>query len=1358
MPAFRSWRVCVLGAAGIALLAPRARGDPDGVARGLDPGRALTQLRLDTWSMDHGLPNATVNSVLRTRDGYVWLATYDGLARFDGTRFKVFTKEHGLGSNGVRALCEDREGTLWAGTNGGGLVKISRGRLTRMTMRDGLPSDFVRALHADDRDGSIWIGTNGGGLTRYHRGRFESFAPAQSGGTVVSIARTPEGAIWVAAQAEGVKRRAPDGSWTSYGVAEGVPPGLVTTLLARQDGTVWGGSSGGIFNLSARGAVALQASLDPLRSVAVSALLEDDYGSLWVGTSGLGLARYARGEVAFVPTRSGLGDIVFSLHLDRENGLWIGTNGAGFSRLQSGTFTPYTTAEGLSRDFTYTAFEDRAGNLWVGTASGLDRLRGDRFVPEALPLRRRTGVRSIAEDRDGNLWVGTYGEGLWVRRSGRWRNVGAREGLASENVRTLLVGRDGRLWVATLSGLSVLENGAWRTIRPRDGLPTASLMALAEDRDGSLWIGTDGGGLAVLRDGRFRRFTSRDGLAGDVVLSLAADGAGALWIGTNDGLSRLRGERFATLKRDSGLPSDSVPQIVFDETGDVWLGTSRGVARLPREIAGREDLFHEPLTDLETFDSRDGMKSSQCTAPGQPAGLRTRDGRLWFPTTVGIAVVDPKKIVRDVHPPPVVIEEATIGGSPVSVDRGIDVPPGRERLEIRYAVLSFTEARASTRFMLEGLDERWVLDAGDRRQAGYTGIPPGHYSFRVSSRARNGPWGPPVSVSVEAKPRFYETPAFLGAVAISLLGAVWVGLRFRVRNLVTRERRLAALVDARTRDLEEQTRRAMEARAESEQLHFARDQAEDELRRQGAYLASLHETALAVMDRLETAPLLRALVERARGLLGDPDGFVYLETPDRSRLSCEVWVGRRPKDQFAEPNEGAVGRAWQTGAPVAVDAYDVWDGRSSQVAPGLFGPMMAVPLRFAGSVRGALGVGRAPGSPAFAADEMRLLASFAQVASIALDNARLFGEARAEVRERTRAQAALQESEQRFRQLAEHIDVAFFIRGVEPRTILYISPGYERIWQRPAPATIESLLESVHPDDREKLAGAIRREADAGYDVEYRIVRPDGSIRWIRSRTFPVRDGGGRTIRMAGIAEDVTDVKAVERLRGDLTHTLVHDLRNPLGSVLASLEILESSPHHGGSEKDARALSAGRRAALKLQSMVNALLEVNRLEDRSVPLDLLPTSLRSLVSEVLEVQAPLAASRSVVLRNDVPDDLPKAKADEPHLSRVVQNLVGNAIKFTPPGGEVRVHARHDPETPDLLRVEVEDTGDGVPDEIRDRIFEKFVTGRQAGRGMGLGLAFCRLAVEAHGGRIRVENRPGGGARFVFTVPHEGPVA
>lgn len=794
---------------------------------GLDPAKALSQYSLETWTIEQGLPNNTVNAIAQTADGYLWLATYEGLARFDGVRFTVFhsANTEALASNSIRSLAAAADGSLWIGTHGGGLVRLHGGRFTRFTARDGLPGEMVLALHADG-EGAVWIGTTGG-LARHDAGGLRAIGPYRD--SISALRRDREGFLWVATHGAGLRRLSPQGRWDTYGARQGLPTDVVSSLWEDEAGTLWLGTVGGGLARREGDWFVSHGDSEGLPGSVVWSVIGDPRGALWMATAGAGLVRLHAGRFSALAAPDGLpGTVLYSLFHDREGSLWVGTNGSGLIRLRDGPFTAFTTREGLSHDFVYAIREDLQGRLWAGTSDGLNRLEDGRWRPEtSCGGRLHNVVRSLGVDAAGALWAGTYGSGVCRLQGGRWTTWTRGDGLAHDSVRAVLPAADGSVWAGTVGGLSRLQDGAWRTYTVSHGLPVDSIIALLEDADDALWIGTDGGGLARFEDGRFERFGAEHGLPSNVVLALYRDDRGELWAGTNAGLALWRNGRFDTFGARDGLPSDAVYQVLDDGRGGFWLGTGRGIARVERAaLLGRTATGASPLK-VEVFDKADGLKSAQCTAPAQPAGWRARDGRLWFATTRGLAVVDPDDRRRGHAAPPVVIEEVMVDERVFPAVETLRLPPGTQRLAFQYTALELgTPQRVRFRYRLEGLDHDWV-DAGDRRVAYYTHLPPGPYRFHVVAASADGAWSEAgSSLAVDLRPHFHQTWGFLVVCAAAALGLA-VGLhRVRIRRLQARERELRRLVEERTRGVVEAKERAEEAKREAERQRRIAEEAD----------------------------------------------------------------------------------------------------------------------------------------------------------------------------------------------------------------------------------------------------------------------------------------------------------------------------------------------------------------------------------------------------------------------------------------------------------------------------------------------------------------------------------------------------
>ncbi len=805
-----AWAIALLG-----LAAPLLAQAPSG----LDPERALTQYSLDGWSTDEGLPQNTVNALVQGRDGYLWIGTYDGLARFDGFRFTVFHRRNtaGLKDNGVRALVEDKEGALWIGTNGGGVSRYKDGRFEHLQTGRSGPDDMVWALCPDSESG-VWAGTNGGTLFRLRGEAFEARFTNPGREPINEILQDRRGAIWIATQGAGLRRLDPDGSVTTYTTEEGLPGAYVRTLLEDREGRLWIGTAGAGVARFDGGSFRSWTRRDNLPDDFVSDILEDRRGTLWLATR-RGLARFRNGTFDVLDKQRGLQDnTLYALYEGQDGTLWIGTQGAGALRLRDGSFAVYSTREGLADEFVSPIVEDASGVLWVGTPAGLSRFSHGRWTT----LTTRDGlcydvIRSLWAGPTGELWIGTYGGGVCRLAGGRFSRLTTRDGLVSDSVRAVLGTRDGSLWFGTVGGLSRFHEGRWQSYTAEQGLPSASVISLAEDREGRLLVGTDGGGVAYVEAGRvMRTVTRRDGLPSDVILALYLDADDVLWVGTNGGLGRVSADGVASYTSQHGLPTDSTSQILDDRAGNLWVGTSRGVSRLSKkelaEVAARGGSLH-PLN----LDRADGLKSNQCTAPALPAGYRSRDGRLWFATTRGVAVVDPARLRAAAAPPAAIVESLSAGDVEHEARNGLRLGPDLARLVVRYTGASLlSPERVRFRYRLEGYDEAWV-DAGAARSAVYTGLRPGDYRFVVEALMESGARSPnPASVAFAVVPRFSQTPWFYASAGGLVALVAFSAYRLRTAQLRGRERELAALVEEHTRGLQHEKERAERARQDAE--------------------------------------------------------------------------------------------------------------------------------------------------------------------------------------------------------------------------------------------------------------------------------------------------------------------------------------------------------------------------------------------------------------------------------------------------------------------------------------------------------------------------------------------------------------
>lgn len=755
-------------------------------AAALDPERAPHQYRLDVWQPENGLPQGSVIALAQTADGYLWLGGYEGLARFDGVSFTVYdrTNTPALGDNNIFDLVEAADGSLWIATDGGGVTRFKDGRFTTWTSADGLAHDRVIVLAAG-RDGDVWAGTDGG-LSHLRESAITSFTRRDGlpDDSVVALAVDGVGDLWIGT-AKGLGRLR-DGRITA---GDGFPEGRITALGSDRGGHLWVATGGGALARLEDGRFVPRPATG-LPAVDVSKIVEDRDGNLWLGTYRAGLVRLREDRASVLGLEDGLtSDLVWALTEDREGSLWLGTEGGGLLRLKDTPLLTLTVRDALPFDRMSVVLEDRDGRLWLGTdGGGLLALASGGKLAAVFTTREglaSNAVTSLHQRRDGSLWVGTL-RGMSRLAAGRLTTVAA---VPEARIDAILEDRRGTLWIgAAGEGLLRLEGATVTTLAARDGLP-GRVRALTEDRRGTLWIGTDSG-LARMEDGEIGAVV----LADAFVRAIYEDPAGTLWIGTRgSGLARLADGALTVVTSRDGLFNDVIYQIL-DDGRDLWMSCNKGVFRVGKAEVEALARGEVAAVSSRSYGTADGLKSLEAAGGSQPAGWKTRDGRLWFPTVKGLVLIDPEDLATNRLPPPVHVERLVAGDVAADrheLDEPVTLPPGRGELELHYTALSFLDPdKVRFKFRLEGYDGDWI-DAGTRRSAYYTNLSPGSYRFRVIASNDDGVWNETGdAVELYLRPAFYQTWTFYVACALAAAFGIRGLHGLRLRRLVRRNEEL----------------------------------------------------------------------------------------------------------------------------------------------------------------------------------------------------------------------------------------------------------------------------------------------------------------------------------------------------------------------------------------------------------------------------------------------------------------------------------------------------------------------------------------------------------------------------------------
>ncbi|MEP7336849.1 MAG: two-component regulator propeller domain-containing protein [Acidobacteriota bacterium] len=736
------------------------------------------QYRFDNWTTEQGLPQNSVLAVTQTRDGYLWLATYNGLARFDGVRFTVFDKNNTntFKTSRFPDLFADAMGALWLSVEDGGVIRYQNGVFTPLTTEQGLPSNSVLNVQSFRDEGTL-ISTSGGAVW-WRNGRivpYEWNIPDME--MKVYLGRS--GIHW-STDKNGLHRRDPNGRITDYSLPADPKYLINSRLLETRSGELWVAlPRHGVFKLKDGVMTDYTQRLNLGSPATIMGMLEDVDGSVWFATLNSGLIHLsgdaAETLITYTAAAGGLSsNAIRGLYRDREGTLWIGTDGGGLNRMTRQFFSGYSEAEGLAGNVAHAVLADRAGNVWVGTHNGLSRitngeitnfLRGD--AAGSLPLR---GLQALYEDRAGRLWLGGF-DGLCSFKDGVFSPA-----LRDLNVWAIHEDQQGNLWVGTHFGLVRFKDGVrTNTYTTKDGLPKDTIRAIHEDRQGALWLGTEGG-LVKYQNGRFTVFTTRDGLVNDRVWSIHEDKDGVFWLGTFDGgLSRFKEGRFTNYTTAKGLYNNGVFQILEDGRGNLWMSCYRGLYRVSKQ---QLDAFADGKISAITstaFSKADGMLSSDCNGGRQPSGVKTSDGKLWFTTLRGVAVVNPDEITNNLLLPPVLIESATLDRASVSITAGLRIAPGQSNLEIVYTALSFIKAdQVRFKYQLVGQDPDWI-EAGTRRTANYSYLRPGQYTFKVIAANSDSVWNNQgAQLQIVVLPAFYQTWWFRLLMLLAVAGSVWL--------------------------------------------------------------------------------------------------------------------------------------------------------------------------------------------------------------------------------------------------------------------------------------------------------------------------------------------------------------------------------------------------------------------------------------------------------------------------------------------------------------------------------------------------------------------------------------------------------
>jgi ligand-binding sensor domain-containing protein/AraC-like DNA-binding protein len=786
----------------------------------LDPDQRLDKYLLDQWGTPEGLPSNTISSIVRTPDGFLWLATSNGLVRFDGIKFSniAFSNKKEISPLGYTEpinLLVNREGDLWIGSTTG-LTRFRNRRFKTFTTADGLSGDRIRCITVDMND-NLWISFMTGYVDCFSRENFTHFNPSNGleGDKINAIVEDHSGNLLFASREKGIFSFRDD-RFSRYPI-NGLDDRYIITMYLDHNEDLWIGTNKGLLQVSEKGTARYGGS-HGLSHDYITVITEDSEYNLWIGTL-RGLNRLKRKDDGIAAFESMLDQaVIFCIFEDREKSLWIGTDNSGLKRLKDSKFTSFAIDQTLPEETIISIFRDRKGDTWLGSLGGkLFHFKKSRLIETfAPPGLAGTGISAIAEDSKANLWLGTMGKGIFQKRDKTFVPVTLSQELTGSMVISIFKDSRDNLWFCTFTGLIIIRDPGSdiETFTAREGLSGKAAHNVCEDKSGNIWIAADKG-ITFLTGGKTAKQYIKYYLEDVPAVFIYEDpsppkGEGQVsWISTIDaGLKRLNpgdGTIFSyTVER--GMITNSIYQF-FEEQGNFWIMSNNGILRVSKNKLNLLAKGRGGKIDCISFGTEDGMRSSEFhNRLSRHSAVQTKEGELWFVTKKGISIVNPGRIRINKEPPPVVIETALFDDISFNLPRDNETYrfKGINRVEFRFTAPSFLSPgkikfkyqlvlqRGSnapqnlTRRVIKsfcggpggGFLEKSPLAAGGKeRIACFQGLVPGIYTFSVTACNAEGIWNPKGAfITFTLEPLFYQTTGFKITILILFVLLVTVAI------------------------------------------------------------------------------------------------------------------------------------------------------------------------------------------------------------------------------------------------------------------------------------------------------------------------------------------------------------------------------------------------------------------------------------------------------------------------------------------------------------------------------------------------------------------------------------------------------
>ncbi len=759
----------------------------------------LADYVIEVWSAEEGLPSNNLRHVAKDKDGFLWISTFNGLVRFDGNKFKNFDTENVpvLFSSAFYSVLPLPNGNMYIGTQSSGLILYKNEKFIPIPNSENLPKSIQTSFM--DTSGRLWIGTRNAGVYYLEDNKVTRFSiPNLDNQSIKSFTEDTESNIWVASEGKGVAKISKD-TIIVFSEKEGLSSSIVNSVLYH-DGKIYAGTEGGLSIYQNNTWI----SDERFDKIKINYIASDANSNLWFAAD-VGLARLAHSnKFEYISESDGLPSRqISSIAFDDENNIWITTKRGGLGQLKLSNFKNITPVDGLSYRGVNVVEEGLDGNFYVGSDNGdIDVIKEGSI--KKLPMQKNfksISIKDIFADDDGTLWIATY-DGVIKKNGSKEQYFGVEEGMASLKTRRILKDSKGIIWVASRNGglNKILPDNTVESITVKDGLGSDFAFSVDETPDGRIVIGTANGGLNIIHSNEKIEILRTDSLiTGLSIFNVYIESNERFWLATNVGLYCYQNQKFTLINKKNGLPVETIFDINEDKLGNLWASSILGLVRISKNDA---IAYVNGETGISTslLNNSDGMVSRECT--GATRTLQAKNGSLWIPTIKGITILDPQKLIINSKGPSVFIEDVIVDDEKVEWGNNFEnnrahnivIEPGHRNYTINYTSLSmYSPEKVKFSYILEGFDSDWV-EIGAERQAKYTNIPYGKYTFKVMAANNNGVWSTDfAAIGIEIKPFFYKTKWFIVLLISTFVLATVSIYVYQTKEVKSRNRELVKL-------------------------------------------------------------------------------------------------------------------------------------------------------------------------------------------------------------------------------------------------------------------------------------------------------------------------------------------------------------------------------------------------------------------------------------------------------------------------------------------------------------------------------------------------------------------------------------